>query len=479
MLAGWAAALAAEDVERGMFGHTPSRNMVSPAKGLPAKWDPEKGLNVKWVAELGSYTYGGPVIAGGRVYVGTNNQREVNPELKGDRGNVMVFDAADGRLLWQSAHPKLASGRVNDWPLQGVGSTPFVEGDRVYYVSNRAEVVCADTEGFRDGDNDGPYVDEPSRTEIDEDVIWKFDMIGELGVFPHNLAAGSPLIVGDILFTVTGQGVDEEHVELPSPEAPSFLALHKRSGKLVWKSALPGAGVLHGSWSNPSYGVVQAKPQVVFPGGDGWLYAFEPRTGKLIWKFDLNPEGTKWSPGGRGTKNNVIGTPVVHGDKVFVGVGQDPEHGDGPGHLWAIDATQEGDVTQTAVVWHVGGEAFHRTLSTVSIADGLLYVADLSGFVYCFDVNTGQQHWKYDAFAAIWGSTFVADGRVYIGDEDGDIAVLATGKEMELLHEVNMGAAVYTTPAARDGVLYVASRTKLFALADGIPAKEPPKPAEP
>jgi len=440
-------------LEVAMFGGTPSRNMISDEKGLPTKWDPDTGENVKWVAELGSQTYAGPVVAAGKVYVGTNNQREYNPKLKGDRGNVMAFGVDDGELIWQSAHAKLGAGRVNDWPLQGVCSTPFIEGDRVYYVSNRAEVVCADTEGFRDGENDGPFTDEVETGEIDEDMIWAFDMIGELDVFPHNLAAGSPLIVGDIVFTVTGQGVDEGHINVPSPLGPSFIALNKKTGKLLWETAAPGEGVLHGSWSNPSYGVIKAKPQVMYPGGDGWLYSFEPRTGKLIWKFNLNPENSKWELGGRGTKNNVISTPVIHEDKVYIGVGQDPEHGEGPGNFWVIDGTGKGDITESAVVWHVGGEEFHRTMSSASIVDGLLYLADLSGFVYCFDANTGQLHWKYDAFAAIWGSTFVADGKVYIGDEDGDIAVLKAGKKLQLLHEVNMGAAVYTTPVAKDGDL--------------------------
>jgi len=469
---------AAEEVERAMFGGTLSRNMVSEDKGLPTKWDPDSGLNIKWSAELGSQTYAGPVIAGGKVFVGTNNQREYNPKLKGDRGNIMAFDVESGKLIWQSAHAKLGAGRVNDWPLQGICSTPFIEGDRIYYVSNRAEVVCADTEGFRDGDNDGPVKDEAETGEIDEDVIWKYDLIGELDAFPHNLAAGSPLIAGDILFTVTGQGVDEGHINVPSPLGPSFVALNKKTGKLVWESNLPAEKVLHGSWSNPSYAVIQGKPQVMYPGGDGWLYSHEPDTGKLIWKFDLNPKGSRWELGGRGTKNNVISTPVIHDDKVYIGVGQDPEHGEGPGNFWVIDATKTGDVTDKAVVWHIGGEDFHRTMSTASIHDGLLYIADLSGFVYCLELETGKQLWKYDTFAAIWGSTMVADGKVYIGDEDGDIAVLKAGKKMELLHEANMGAAVYTTPVPKDGVIYVASRTTLFAIEDGIPAKAKAK-AEP
>jgi outer membrane protein assembly factor BamB len=481
LLVAWTLPVAAGDGEpvAAMFGNTPQRNMVSHEKGLPTKWNLDSGMNIKWVAELGSQTYAGPVVADGQVYVGTNNQREYNPKLKGDRGNVMAFDAETGELIWQAAHAKLGAGRVNDWPLQGVCSTPSVLGDRIYYVSNRAEVVCADTKGFRDGENDGPFKDESNTDKIDEDIVWKFDMIGELDVFPHNLAAGSPLIVGDILYTVTGQGVDEGHRNVPAPLAPSLIALDKNTGELVWEHAGPGKNTLHGSWSNATYAEVEGRPQVMYPGGDGWLYSFEPKTGKLLWKFNLNPKDSKWELGGRGTKNNVISTPVYHDGLVYLGVGQDPEHGEGPGHFYAIDPTMEGDVTDKAKVWHRGGEDFHRTMSSPSIADGLLYIADLSGFVYCLDAKTGELYWKYDAFAAIWGSTFLADGHVYIGDEDGDIAVLKHGKKMELLQEANMGNAVYTTPVAKDGVIYVASRTKLFAIENGAKLKKPAEPQGP
>ena len=123
-------------------------------------------------------------------------------------------------------------------------------------------------------------------------------------------------------------------------------------------------------------------------------------------------------------------------------------------------------LTATGAIWHFGDKDYNRTMSTVAIHDGLLYTSDLSGFVYCLDVATGTLNWKYDTFAAIWGSPFVADGKIYIGDEDGDVAVLKTGKKLELIHEVNMGSAVYTTPVARDGVLYIASRNMLFAIAE-------------
>jgi outer membrane protein assembly factor BamB len=450
--------------EQAMFGGTLTRNMISSETNLPAKWDPSSGMNIKWTAALGSQTYGNPVISGGKIFVGTNNEGKHNPKLTGDRGVVMCFNEADGKFLWQATSTKLASGRVNDWPLQGVCSSPFVEGDRLYYVSNRCEVVCLDTEGFYDKENDGPYQSEADTSLIDADIVWKLDMMGELDVFPHNLAVCSPIAVGDLLFIVTANGVDEGHIHIPSPYAPSFIAVNKNTGAVVWQDASPGTDIMHGQWSNPAYAVINNVPQVIFPGGDGVIYSFDPPTGKLIWKFNCNTPEAVYELGGSGTKNDFIATPVIYDNKVYIGLGQDPEHGEGISHLYCIDATQTGDVTKTAVVWHRGYKDFNRTMSTVAIHEGLLYVADLSGFVYCFDVKTGELYWKYDTYAAIWGSPYVVDGKVYIGDEDGDVAVLKAGKQMELLHEVNMGSAVYTTPVAKNGVLYITNRSTLFAL---------------
>jgi outer membrane protein assembly factor BamB len=430
----------------GMYGNTPSRNMVSDATNLPSSWDPDSGTNIKWKQQLGTQSYGGPVLANGVLYVGTNNENPRNPEIEGDKGVVMTFNAEDGEFIWQTVHGKLAAGRVHDWPLQGVCSGPYVDSERVYYVSNRGEVVATDTSGKE---------------------IWNRDMIGEMGGFPHNLAAGNPILAEGIIFTVTGNGVDEGHINIPSPRAPSFIALDADTGETVWESDAPGNAILHGQWTNPAYGVIGGVPQVVFPGGDGWVYSYAPKTGELIWKFDANPKDSVWELGGAGSRNNIISTPVIHKDRVYIGVGQDPEHGEAPGNFWVIDATGKGDVTDSHVVWHRGGEDFGRTISTAAIADGIVYIADLSGFLYALDEDTGEHFWTYDAFAAIWGSAFVADGKVYLGDEDGDIAVLTHGKELEVLEEINLGASVYTTPIAEDGTLYIASRNMLWAISEG------------
>jgi outer membrane protein assembly factor BamB len=471
-VAALASPAAAGDQKVAMFGDGPKRNMVNlTEEGLPSEWDVRTGKNVKWSQPVGSQAYAGPVVHGGKVFVGTNNEGRRNPELGQDRGVVMAFDEKTGEFLWQMTHTKLPESKLHDWPLQGVCSTPAIEGDRLYYVSNRAQVVALDTEGFRDGENDGPFKDEQNTSEIDGDVVWIYDLMAELDVFPHNLAAGSPLIVGDLVYASTGTGVDEAHINVPTPYAPSLVALNKKTGELVWDDATPDEQVLHGTWSNPSYAVIDGREQVIFPAGDGWIYSFEPKTGEVQWKFDANPKDSVWKLGGAGTRNNVIAMGVIYDDKVYVGVGQDPEHGEAPGHFYAIDPTLSGDITEKGKLWSRDGDEFRRTISSAAIKDDIVYISDLSGFLYALNAQTGEHYWTYDTFAAVWGPPFVADGKVFIADEDGDVAVLAEGKgkdgEPVLLAEPNLGAATYTTAVAHDGTLFILSRNRLFALAEG------------
>jgi len=451
-----------------MWGGQPGRNMAnSREKGIPSSWDVKTKKNIKWTATLGSQSYGNPVIAGGKVLVGTNNQSERNPKAKGDKGIVMCFRESDGKFLWQAIHDKLESGRVNDWPEQGICSSAAVENGRAYYVSNRAELVCADLEGFNDGENDGPFQDEKYKDPIDGDFIWVLDMFEDLAVFPHNLATSSPLIVNDLVYVITSNGVEKDHITIPAPQAPSFIAVNKNTGEVVWENSGPGEKILHGQWSCPSFSIAGGKPQVIFAGGDGRVRSFAPLTGELIWQFDCNPKDAVYELGGKGTRNYIVATPVCVGSNVFIGVGQDPEHGVGIGHLYSIDATKTGDVTESARVWHYGGKEFRRTLSTVAVKDGLVYATDLEGFLHCLDEKTGKPYWVHDMLAAVWGSPTWIDGKVFLGDEDGDVTVLEAGKKLKVLAEMNMENAVYSTPVAANGVLYLNNRTTLFAIAEG------------
>lgn len=454
-----------------MWGGTPDRNMVSNMKGLPTTWDVNKKTNVKWMATIGSQSYGNPTVSGGMVFVGTNNEGLRDPKQPNDRGVVMAFDEKTGEFVWQITHEKLSAGRVNDWPFQGVASSPAVEGDRLYYVSNRAELICADTKGFTDDENDGPVKDEKFTGKKDGDIVWRYDMIEEVGAHPHNLANSSPVIYGDLIFVSTSNGQDESHVNIPSPKAPSMIAINKKDGKLVWEVNNVKDKILHGQWSSPAVGKIGDVLQVVVGEGDGWVRGYEALTGKLLWSFDTNPKESVWPK----TRNEIIATAIIYDNKVYIANGQDPEHGEGVGHAYCIDGTKRGDITKTGLVWHF--DKIRRSISTPALADGLLYYPDFSGFLHVIDAKTGQELWQHDMFAAIWGSPLVVDGKVYLGDEDGDVAILAAGKEKKLIGEMNMGSSVYSSPVPANGALIIMNRNQLFSLAaSGAPAA--PKAAE-
>lgn len=444
-----------------MWGGTPDRNMVSNMKGLPTTWDVAKNTNVKWVASIGSQSYGNPTVAGGMVFVGTNNEALRDPKQPNDRGVVMAFDEKTGEFKWQITHEKLAAGRVNDWPFQGVASSPLVEGDRLYYVSNRAELICADTKGFTDDENDGPVKDEKFTSKKDGDIVWRFDMIEEVGAHPHNLANSSPVIYGDLIFVSTSNGQDESHVNIPSPKAPSMIAVNKKTGQLVWEVNNVNDRILHGQWSSPAVGKIGDVVQVVVGEGDGCVRGYEAMTGKLLWSFDTNPKDSVWPK----TRNEVISTPIISDNKVYIANGQDPEHGEGVGHLYCIDGTKRGDITKDGLVWHF--DKIRRSISTGALHEGLLYYADFSGFLHCIEASSGKELWQHDMFAAIWGSPMVIDGKVYLGDEDGDVAVLQAGREKKLIGEMNMGSSVYSTPVPANGALFIMNRNQIFALAIG------------
>ena len=533
------------------------------------KWDASKAKNIKWVASLGSQTYGNTVVASDRVFVGTNNSGGYLKRYPADidLGVLVCFNEADGKFLWQHSSEKLPTGRVHDWPLQGICCSPLVEGERLWFVTSRGEVKCLDVQGYYDDEDDGPVTGEVGRlfdvrraddeaedkvggyvkelesgkmpaelrerfdaagmplpegdiavtadaeakpplkkwtfsadvggqkrdmylelrgpnlsafktiTPADKeeaDVIWSFNMMDQLGVSQHNMCSCSVTALGDILFVNTSNGVSDDHLVVPAPNAPSFIAMDKNTGEVFWTDNSPGRNILHGQWSSPTVATVDGVPQVMFGGGDGWLYSFKADKGtdgkpELLWKFDANPKDTVLELGGRGTRNDIISTPVFYDNKVYFCTGQDPEHGEGEGILWCIDPTKRGDISEelavnredpktpipvkrvqavveaegdlaipnpnVGVIWKYTvndankdetidfEEQFHRSISTVVIKDDLLFVPDFSGLFHCVDAQTGKVHWTHDMLAAAWGSAMIVEDKVYVGDEDGDISV--------------------------------------------------------
>jgi outer membrane protein assembly factor BamB len=288
------------------------------------------------------------------------------------------------------------------------------------------------------------------------------------------MSASTPAIDGDLLFVHTSNGPDETGA-VPAPQAPSFIAVDRRDGTLRWKDASPGAGLVDGQWSSPTVIEIGGSKQVLFPGGDGWLYSFALGTGEPLWKFD---------GGGAKPRNAFVATAVEHGGLVYLAAGRDPEQGSGPGSLWCLDPAAFATADDRGRVrWRFGPEgkrpadsappasgrapgSFSRSISTVAIDDGIVYAADIDGYLVAIDGGTGGELWRHDMLAPVWASPLAVDGVVYISDTDGEVAVLAAGSERTVIAEIAMDAPVYRAPVAEGGVLYLMTAGRLYALAE-------------
>ena len=470
-----------------MFGRDHARNAVSPEKGAPTAWQIEtkdektgvvtKARNILWSAKLGSQSLGGPVVANGLVWVGTNNADRTDRKRK-DMATLMCFRESDGKLLWQYDSPRL-NAMVHDGPHHSM-ATPLIDGDRLWLTTNRCETVCYDIGPLRRG-------------EGNPKELWKVDMMKEFGVFPYAdlMAAGfapSPAMDADRIFVVTSNGVEEDHVTIPAPDAPSLVCFDKKTGEMLWKDASPGKDIMHSQRSSPLAIELKGRTHVIVGQGDGWLRSFDTKSGQIIWKCDLNPKGLKYQIGARSRKNYVMATPVFHGGRVYLAPGQGPEHGEGENELLCIDPTGAGDVSaelddgkgkgkpnpNSRIVWRFGGPdkdpnakrdfLFCRTLANCTVADGLVYICDIDGYAYCLEAKTGKLQWQEDLKSSCWTTALWVDGKIYITTEDGDVWIFAHGKEKKLLHKVEMGGAIRAMPIFANGVLYVMTEQMLYAI---------------
>jgi outer membrane protein assembly factor BamB/HEAT repeat protein len=429
----------------------------------PVDWDRTTGRNIVWSVELGRETFGRPVVVGDAVYLGTNNDRPMNPAYQEESGVLMAFRAADGKFLWQDVAPRVERG-LREFPLPSTTSAPYVEGNRVYYVTAECQLRCLDTQRVRDGENGGRHRQEVVQDNAAADIVWELDMCARLGVFPHEATNSEVLPVGDLLMVSTSNGQNEGHMRVPSPRAPSLIAVDKHSGEVVWRAIGAGEQVLHGQWSSPVAANVNGRMQVLFGGGDGWLRGYDAASGHEVWRFDGNPKDARWLPRpGVFSRSSIIASPVFADGRVFVAMGQSPGHGNGPSLIHAINPNGQGDVTKSRLLWT--SRAVGRVVGTPIVKDGLLYVGDLGGTIHCLDAATGAHVWKHETHEAIWGSLLLAGDRLYIGNVEGSMTVLRAGRRKELLATIDMDAPLYSRPAVVGDALYLATANRLFLIA--------------
>ena len=193
---------------------------------------------------------------------------------------------------------------------------------------------------------------------------------------------------------------------------------------------------------------------------------------KKIWWFDCIPSDYKKLPfyprqikgDGRGHPCDIIGTPVFWNNRVYVAIGGDPNHGgrDSKGSIVCIDATKTGDVTEKGKIWSY--DALNQSVSTVAVADGLVFVVDNAYTVHCLDADSGRCYWTYSTRkgATCFSSPLVADGKVYLGK-----TILSASKRFELRDGIKNGQnTAYSSHCVANGVVFAVIGERLWAICD-------------
>lgn len=483
------ATLEGQGADQPQWGEAWSRNMVSGEKKLPEFFDPVTGTNVKWTARLGTQTHSTPIVACGRVYIGTNNNEPRDSRHKGDRGVLMCFEEKSGKFLWQLLVPKRDEDRYYDWPETGISSPVTVDNGQVYVVSNRGEVICLDPKGMENG-NQGPFMDEathmtpgatstnatdPASMEpgpMDADILWLFDLPTGAGIWPHDAAHSSILVHGDYLFLNTGTGVDNTHKKIRTPDAPSVIVLDKKTGRLIARDHERIAPeIFHATWSSPSLGTVAGRPLLFFGGGNGVLYAFDAtlpdKQLQTVWTFDFDSEAPRtnvhrYNSNRSEGPSNFYGMPVFYKKRVYAAGGGDLWWGKNAAWLKCIDPSRTGDVTTNGLIWSYALQK--HVLGTPAIQDGLIFIADCGRTFHCINAETGKAEWTHDITGEVWASPLLADGKVYLGTRSGAFYIFEASGRKKLLATIELRNPISATATAANGVLYVATMTQLYAL---------------
>lgn len=496
--------LRVQAADQPQWGQAWSRNLVSEERGLPESFDPQSGRNIRWSADLGTETHSTPVVAGGRVYIGTNNGRPRDPAQRGDRGVLMCFEEQTGRFLWQRTFPKRNEDIYFDWPHSGVCSPVTVEGDRLYFVNNRGVVLCLDV-----GSDIGTSEVRSPKSETDvppsalgPEVVWEFDLVSGVGIWSHDAAHSSILTYGDHLYLNTGTGVDNTHRKIRTADAPSLVVLDKRTGRLVAREDEHIApNIFHSTWSAPSLGIVNGRPLLFFAAGNGRVYAFEtvqngvleyrssgmltndaesrhfttpslhsPASLRKVWQFDFDPTAPKtnvhqYVSNRRESPSNFFGMPVFDNNRIYVAGGGDIWWGKNEAWLKCIDATRKGDITTNGLVWSYPLQK--HVLSTPAIWNGLVFIADCGRMFHCVDAQTGKACWTHEIKGEAWASPLVADGKVYLGTRGSAFYVFPASRQKQVLSTLDLDRPVSSTATAANGVLYVATMNRLYAVRQG------------
>lgn len=379
----------------------PTGQGLTDVKGLPVEWGPDK--NVAWKAPVPGRGWSSPVLAGGKVYLTT-------AVGKGPVSlHALCLDEASGKILWDVELFKPANVPTHSKNTPA-SATPIVTADRLYVHFGPMGTAALDLAGK---------------------VIWKQTSL----TFPpvHGNGGSPALLDGLLIFSCDGAS------------DPYLAALDAKTGDVKWKTPRNTPAKSRFSFSTPLVIDVDGKQQVISP-TSGFVGAYEPATGKEIWRV------------GYGEGYSIVPRPAFAGGLLFVSSGFDSPVG------YAIRPSgAKGDVTETHVAWtHKKGVP--ATPSMIVIGDEVYFVSD-NGVATCADAKTGTVHWTHRLGGNYSASPIAGDGKIYFQSEEGVGHVMKVGTKYESLAENDLGERSLASYAVGgDGSLYIRTEKHLWKI---------------
>jgi outer membrane protein assembly factor BamB len=416
----------------------PQRNGTSAERNLPASWSPA-GDNLAWTLPFGGRAT--PVVHGNRLYLLTTTSGDVSKTQE----RLVAVDVTTGRVVWERA----ISQYLSDVPQhRAAWASPTVDAatGNIIVFTISAELLAFSPSG---------------------DILWTRSLPEEYGaITTHGGRTTSPIIDGDkIILNTLLQGWGD----LGRP-GNRYFAFDKTTGQTIWVSA-PQVRHYDTNYSAPIVATIDGVRQMIVGGTDGAFYGLQVNTGKPIWRLEVS-------------KRAVLSSAVVRGSTMYFTHGEENMDTTVMGMVAAVDlAGKSGDIPLSALAWRV--EGFMPTFSSPVLNGNQLISVDNGAIVGAFDIASGKELWTRSLGTLQKGSPTLADGKLYVGTENGKVYILrpsATG--VEVLDEDVLGdpadpEVIVASPVVAGGRVYITSMERLYAIGPKAPvaAAQTPAPA--
>ena len=410
----WLIASATASAENWPQWRGPALNGVSGEKNLPVRWS--KTENITWKIELPAWSGSTPIVWGDRVFI------SVAEDLRhrdGDNLYLWCLDRAKGTIVWKRP---LGGGNHQEQKQNMSSPSPVTDGRRVWVMTGTGVLKAFDVDGKE---------------------LWARDIQRDYGRFGLNWGYGSsPLLVGDALFVQVLHGMRTRD--------PSYLLrIDAASGKTLWRVERPTQARFESPDASTTPALLKygTTAEIVVTGGDV-ITGHDLATGRELWRASgLNPHNDG--------SYRIVASPVVHGDLIVAPTRERP--------MLALKAGGRGDVTNSHVLWSFN---YGPDVPTPVTDGSYVYVVNDRGIMWCLDARTGKEIYSRQRLrpATYSASPVLADGKIYVTNEDGVTIVLKAGPSFQVLAENDFDDYTLSSPAISDGQIFIRTASHLYCI---------------